>query len=217
MISRQFLSAFDLDRTLMRGNSSLQLCLYLTSRKKLSKKALYHSLFCYALHRMGYLTLNELHERIFHRWLLGYSLDMLREEVKSFALQLRESHFYPPAMAHLRHAKERGHLTLLLSNSPQFLVGELAELLGFDAVYASSYAEDSERRLSAISSVVTGIEKADILKKYAHKFGICKENIVAYSDSYLDLPFLQAAGRGVAVNPDRRLRAFSKKAHWPIL
>src|SRR3989338_5223561 len=117
MISRQFLSAFDLDRTLMRGNSSLQLCLYLTSRKKLSKKALYHSLFCYALHRMGYLTLNELHERIFHSWLLGYSLDMLREEVKSFALQLRESHFYPPAMAHLRHAKERDRKSTRLNSS----------------------------------------------------------------------------------------------------
>ena len=39
----------------------------------------------------------------------------------------------------------------------------------------------------------------------------------AYSDSASDLPLLSAAGRPVAVNPDRRLRRAAQVAGWPVL
>jgi len=39
----------------------------------------------------------------------------------------------------------------------------------------------------------------------------------AYSDSASDLPLLEAAGRPVAVNPDRRLRRVAATAGWPVL
>jgi haloacid dehalogenase-like hydrolase len=39
----------------------------------------------------------------------------------------------------------------------------------------------------------------------------------AYSDSASDLPLLEAAGRPVAVNPDRRLRKAALAAGWPVV
>jgi HAD superfamily hydrolase (TIGR01490 family) len=39
----------------------------------------------------------------------------------------------------------------------------------------------------------------------------------AYSDSASDLPMLKAAGRPVAVNPDRRLRRAAVAAGWPVV
>jgi len=39
----------------------------------------------------------------------------------------------------------------------------------------------------------------------------------AYSDSMSDLPLLSAAGRPVAVNPDRRLRREARTQGWPVL
>ncbi|MGH9040485.1 MAG: HAD family hydrolase, partial [Acidimicrobiia bacterium] len=39
----------------------------------------------------------------------------------------------------------------------------------------------------------------------------------AYSDSTSDLPMLNAAGRPVAVNPDRRLRKMATEAGWPVV
>ena len=39
----------------------------------------------------------------------------------------------------------------------------------------------------------------------------------AYSDSVSDLPLLMAAGRPVAVNPDRRLRHEARMQGWPVL
>ena len=39
----------------------------------------------------------------------------------------------------------------------------------------------------------------------------------AYSDSHTDLPFLEAVGHPVVVNPDRELRNIAGERGWPIL
>ena len=39
----------------------------------------------------------------------------------------------------------------------------------------------------------------------------------AYSDSHTDLPFLEAVGHPVAVNPDRELRRIAADRGWPVL
>ena len=39
----------------------------------------------------------------------------------------------------------------------------------------------------------------------------------AYSDSHTDLPFLEAVGNPVAVNPDRELRRIAEERGWPVL
>jgi phosphoserine phosphatase len=39
----------------------------------------------------------------------------------------------------------------------------------------------------------------------------------AYSDSHTDLPFLEAVGHPVAVNPDRALRRTPTERSWPVL
>ena len=39
----------------------------------------------------------------------------------------------------------------------------------------------------------------------------------AYSDSHTDLPFLEAVGHPVAVNPDRALRKIADERSWPML
>jgi HAD superfamily hydrolase (TIGR01490 family) len=42
-------------------------------------------------------------------------------------------------------------------------------------------------------------------------------NSTAYSDSINDLPLLEAVNRAVAVDPDPRLEAVARKADWPVL
>ena len=39
----------------------------------------------------------------------------------------------------------------------------------------------------------------------------------AYSDSHTDLPFLEAVGNPVVVNPDRELRRVAAERGWPVL
>ena len=39
----------------------------------------------------------------------------------------------------------------------------------------------------------------------------------AYSDSYSDVPFLEAVGHPVAANPDRKLRRIAQERGWPVV
>src|SRR3990172_4459480 len=175
----EYLSAFGLDRTLLRGNSSFQLCLHLISKKKLPRWALFYSIFCYLLHRLGVLSLKQLHHKVFNRWLRGFSLVTLSKEVDNYLLKFKESRYYLPAMHQFRLAKKAGHFTLLLSNAPSFLVEKIAHFLGFDAVFASDYAVDKEQKLCKISTILVGENKAEVLKAYAQKCGIKIENTIA--------------------------------------
>lgn len=161
--------------------------------------------------------MKQLHTQVFQRFLCGFSCDVLQKEVKNYIQRLKPSRFYSPACKALEQAQERGGYTVLLSNGPSFLVGPLARYLGFHESHATTYNIDSQGRLESLLAVLGGKEKAACLEQIARSQGIKIENSVAYSDSYSDLPFLQMAGRAIAVRPDRRLRQISRRQHWTTL
>ncbi len=214
---RRFLSAFDLDRTLLKANSSFRFCLFLVRRRHLPWSTLLYSLYYYFKHVRGQLSIKELHEKVFRRHLKGFSYTLLQHEAKLFIEKIKESDFYPPALAHFRWAKRVGHTTALLSSSPSFLVAPFAAMLGFDLSFSSEYAVNAQGRLEHILSILEGEGKAEALHRLAQERGIEKRGIIAYSDSFFDLPFLKAAGVSVAVKPDRLLKKYSNAHRWLTL
>jgi phosphoserine phosphatase len=59
--------------------------------------------------------------------------------------------------------------------------------------------------------------KAECLREVAAREGFDLAECTAYSDSHTDLPFLEAVGHPVAVNPDRALRRIAAERSWPVL
>jgi phosphoserine phosphatase len=62
-----------------------------------------------------------------------------------------------------------------------------------------------------------GEGKARALRELADAEGLDLSASTAYSDSYSDVPFLEAVGHPVAVNPDRRLRRIARLRGWPTI
>ena len=208
------ISAFDLDRTLIKGNASFAFFLYLLKKGSVHLKGLLYSPFYFLRHRYFDMTLKQLHESVFKRFLQGVSLPYLERHVDGFVKTKFERLCYEPALRRLREAQERGDYTMILSNSPHFLVGPIAAHLGVDEWKATEYGIDSGGHLSRIESLFQGREKALYLEGRGDELGVPRESITAYSDSHLDLPFLSAAGKAVVVNPDYRLRRASKRHAW---
>ena len=202
------LVVFDLDRTIVSDNCSFHFCKYLVAKKVLPLSSLFYSLLYSIKHTFFGMPLKELHESVFKRLLRGKSLEEIASHVEPFLQDYLPSRLYPPVFARLRLAQHLGHYTLILSNSPSFLVEKVAQLLGVNDWRSSHYATDREHHLSHIASVMQGEEKAECVKETAEKLGVSKDKITAYSDSYWDLPLLLSAGMPVAVNPDRKLRRF---------
>ena len=62
-----------------------------------------------------------------------------------------------------------------------------------------------------------GRGKADALRELAAAEGFDLGESTAYSDSYSDVPFLEAVGHPVAANPDRKLRRIAAERGWPVV
>jgi hypothetical protein len=62
-----------------------------------------------------------------------------------------------------------------------------------------------------------GRAKAAAVRELAEREGIDLAASTAYSDSETDLPFLEAVGNPVAVNPDRGLARIARERGWQIL
>lgn len=192
-------------------------CRYLVRHKLLPKTTLIYAGWMYLRHVFLGLSLSHLHRAVFESTLKGRSLVFLERHVEPFLKQYLPSSLNHKVFARLKAAQSAGEKTLILSNSPAFLVSKFARYFGVDAWRSTEYALDSRGCLSGIRTLLNGEEKASSALKLAESWGILLKDVVAYSDSHWDLPLLQIVGRAVAVNPDRKLSRVALVRGWEIL
>ena len=124
---------------------------------------------------------------------------------------------YAEPLELVRAHRERGEAVYVVSASLQEIVEDLAAELGLDGAIGST--------CEIVDGVYTGRSlrgahgegKAAAVRELAAREGIDLAASTAYSDSHTDLPFLEAVGHPIAVNPDRRLRRLAGERGWPIL
>lgn len=211
------LALFDLDHTLLRTNSSYRFGVYLYSKKIFSFPTLSYLLGCYGCHKIFGMSLKSLHEKVFERLFRGRLFATFDELAREFVSKTCASMLYSPAVWRLRQIQLSGGHAVLLSNAPDFLVRYYAEYLAVDEWKATIYRVDGEGRLSHVGALMAGSQKADYGKKLALRLGLSQEGVQAFSDSSLDLPLLEWAGKPVAVNPDRKLLRLSRRRGWEVI
>ena len=97
------------------------------------------------------------------------------------------------------------------------MVEEISSRLGFDGAVASRAEVRDGAYTGRLDRRLYGQAKADALVELATAEGIDLSGSTAYSDSYSDVPLLQAVGHPVVVNPDRALRRLAAEAEWRSL
>lgn len=212
-----YISAFDLDYTLFSENSSYCFGRYLCSKKFMSLFALGFIIGCNIRHATGLLPIEKLHETAFNRLFKGRLADVVKNWASDFLNEHFEKLLYSPALEKLKLAQAAGHLTLILSSTPDFLVEPIAKKLNVSDWKATQYAVDKDQKFCHIHQLILGRNKASILEELSSQYEVPKQNIYAYSDSDLDLPFLMAAGTAIGVNPNKKLRSICREKNWPII
>lgn len=190
---------FDLDHTLLKINVSFEFGKHLYKRGWISPFQLLILLSYYFRHKLFNLSLEGLQEAVFKSLFLGKRLSLIQEEVQLFLKKLPDM-VYQPVFSRLEPD------SLILSSSPDFLVVPLARKLGIEG-HGSTYAVDSEGKLTHIAAILDGRAKARLLPS------IC----TYYTDSILDLPVLQAATKCIVVRPDRQLYKLACEKGWEQL
>jgi HAD superfamily hydrolase (TIGR01490 family) len=211
---------FDLDRTLLRRSSALALAgafreRGVIGRRQLAKAAAWQLLFVLrgasaeAVRRASEDGLMVLR---------GFSPDELADLVAEALEPVLKPLVYREPLDLVDRHHRRGEPVYIVSAALQEIVDSLAAELGFDGALGTIcevgpdglYTGRSIRSLHAEA-------KAAAVRELAERQRLDLAASTAYSDSHSDLPFLEAVGLPVAVNPDRELRRLAAERGWPVL
>ena len=149
--------------------------------------------------------------------LAGFSVEEMQALVGDAMEPVLRPLVYAEPLHLVRHHRERGERVYIVSATLQEIVEHIADDLGFDGAIGSTCEIVDGVYTGRSLRAAHGEGKARALRELAGVDGLDLESSTAYSDSYSDVPFLEAVGHPVAVNPDRRLRSIARARAWPTI
>jgi HAD superfamily hydrolase (TIGR01490 family) len=154
--------------------------------------------------------------RHFYRRFDRAKVDELTEDAQEMFSHLLLTKSFPGAIRRVRHHRELGHRTVLITGALDVAIGPLEPL--FDDVVCGELATRANGTFRGELTDVppTGESRAQALIDYAAANDFDLDNAVAYADASSDLAMLEAVGFPVAVNPEARLATLARKRGWLV-
>ena len=210
---------FDLDRTLISRSSSLALAgLFrkhgLIGRRELAKAAIAQLVFVRfgaGQSRVGQTADSAM------AVLRGVPVDVVHEIAAEAWEPVLRPLVYREALDRAEEHAARGERVYVASAALKEVVDEVARQLGFAGAIASTAEISDGHYTGRLERRLYGPAKADAVRELARAESIDLATSTAYSDSHSDVPFLEAVGTPVAVNPDRELRKIAEESGWETL
>lgn len=143
------------------------------------------------------------------------------QQVRSIAEETMHSVVTPTIYAEARelieHHQELGHDVIIISASVKELVEPIARELGVRKTVTTVLEAHDGMYTGEVLFYCKGDAKAQSILDLAEANNYDLSLSFAYSDSFTDLPMLEAVGNPAAVNPDRALKKIALEQGWKIL
>jgi HAD superfamily hydrolase (TIGR01490 family) len=210
---------FDLDRTLIKRSSVLALAGTFRRRGLISRLDLVKSAFWQVLFVLRGASAERVRSAAEDgmKILNGFSVEEMQHLVgDAMETVLRPLVYEEPLRLVERH-RARGERVYIVSATLQEIVQHIADDLGFDGAIGSTCEVVDGVYTGRTLRAAHGVGKANALRELAAAEGLDLAASTAYSDSYSDVPFLEAVGHPVAANPDRKLRRIAAERGWPVV
>ena len=215
------LAIFDLDNTLLNGDSDYNWSLFLI-KKGILDQSIYE----------------QQNEEFFKDYQTG-SLDIdayaefqfkpLRENERFFLNDLRDEYvatiirpmITEKAKDLVNEHRSQGDQLLIITATNSFITKQIAALFGIEELIGTDLEEINNQFTGKIKGVASFQEgKVTRLNQWLddkHLTLAQFDKTFFYSDSKNDLPLLRIVSHPVAVNPDATLNTEAKKNNWPIM
>ncbi|GAA6167929.1 HAD family hydrolase [Sessilibacter corallicola] len=212
------LAIFDLDNTLIRGDSDHSFGEYLADEGLVDADEFreQNDLF-YQQYLQGTLDIFE-YSQFALKTLVGKSTDELSFIQKDFFAKKIEKMYLPKAQELIDSHRDQGDDLLIITATNRFVTAPIAQWLGITELLAT----EPEVINGAYTGKVVGIPcfqdgKVKRLNEWLKSYNGDLNNSCFYSDSFNDIPLLEIVDTPVAVDPDDKLRKHAENNHWKIL
>jgi HAD superfamily hydrolase (TIGR01490 family) len=215
------LAIFDLDHTLLDGDSDQLWCDFLMQRGVLPREpfdARNRAMQAdYAAGRVGAQAFCD----FYIGTLAGRSANEWRALRSDFAAGCVVPRFPAAALERVERHRQAGDALLLSTATCRFLSEPSAAYLGIEHLIATECELDASGRFTGRSRGVLNMREGkvqrlhDWLAQRQLRLSDCESTF--YSDSINDLPLLAAVRHAVTVNPDARLAEVARQRGWPAI
>ena len=215
------LALFDLDNTLLSGDSDFEWAQFLIEQGALDRELFEaKNLAFYEQYKAGTLDIHEFldfqlkplsrHTRnVLDGWRDSFMQNKVRGMVTVAAQDLVAKH------------RAMGDVCVIITATNSFITSPIAQEFGIEHLIAT----EPEERDGEFTGCVVGVPcfregKVVRLESWLVQQGWGWESFsdsYFYSDSLNDLPLLKKVRRPVAVDPDETLRSYAEQHGWPIL
>ncbi|WP_297521145.1 HAD-IB family hydrolase [uncultured Clostridium sp.] len=197
MISKK-VAIFDIDKTIISGDSMFHLLQYTKIKYPASKAKLPSLYIKLVLYKLGLINTQKAKEAMF------YTFNYLNsDDLKSFYNSILKEKIFSNALDKMKVLKNNGYFILLVSASPEAYLKyfEDEEYVNFVIGTKFKYAQNKvTNQMDGINC--KGDEKVVRINTYlkSQNISIDKENSVAFSDSLSDTPMFNLVKKAYLIN-----------------
>lgn len=213
----RYIAFYDLDHTILRGNSATVLVEVARERGIMSPRQFRHAVYLSILYKLDLGNPTKMINRMLS-WLKGLEEAAIRNLCSEvFHARLVET-IRPEILESLdQHRKEKGAV-VLLSSATSPICEPVAKHLQFDGLICT--------HLESKDGILTGHTRGKLVygkEKKMRMLAFCKEHgqnpalAYYYGDSHTDQHVMEAVGFPVAVAPDKRLLKIATSRKWSLM
>ena len=208
---------FDIDDSLLDGNAGTLFTWYLYSNREMLPQI--RSQVPRALYEYGRKRLSESDMvALGSRAQTGIRADRLRDLARKCFDKHIKKRVTQQGLRTVRRHLLMGHLVIVASGSPQFIIDELGrflhahEAIGTRALIKAGLSSDE-----LVAPIVFREGKRERVKEVLARHGIDVGRCYLYSDSVADTPLFEEVGYPVVVNPKPAFRHEAARRGWEIV
>lgn len=212
------LAIFDLDNTLLAGDSDYLWGLFLAEQGIVDRD--YYEREnerFYREYKEGQLDIHEF-MRFSLRVLRDHDREALLEWRARFLTEKIEPIVLAAALALVERHRAAGDTLMIITATNAFVTAPIADRFGIPHLIASIPEEQAGRFTGEVVGIPSFQQgKVERLRHWLTEQGGDLRGSHFYSDSHNDIPLLELVERPVAVDPDERLARHARAKGWPII
>ena len=212
------LALFDLDNTLLAGDSDYAWGEFLVDEKKVEPDhyARMNEQF-YEDYQLGKLDIFE-YLRFALAPLAALEPQELVELHRKFMNEVISKMWLPAAEALVEQHRAAGDRLMVISATNRFIVEPICHRFGINEIIATEPEQIDGRYTGQVAGVPSYQQgKVTRLQSWLAENDETLAGSSFYSDSINDLPLLEVVAKPVVVNPDKLLLAEARQRDWPVL
>lgn len=212
---------FDLDNTLLGGDSDFEWAQFLIEQGVLDREVYEaRNQAFYEQYKAGTLDIHEFLDfqlkplsRHSRAQLDAWHAQFMRDKIRPLIL--------PKARELVARHAAKADLMAIITATNSFVTRPIAREFGIDNLIATE-PEEVDGAFTGRAAGVPSFREGKVtrLEAWLHDRGLAWQGLSEswfYSDSLNDLPLLQRVSRPVAVDPDATLRLHAEKYGWPVI